>query len=52
MKKILFIALTFFSLNAFAKKEKVYRIKMETNMGTMIIRLYNETPLHRDNFLA
>ena len=21
-------------------------------MGTMIIRLYNETPLHRDNFLA
>ena len=52
MKKILFIALTFLSLNAFAKKEKVYRIKMETNMGTMVLRLYNETPLHRDNFLA
>jgi peptidyl-prolyl cis-trans isomerase B (cyclophilin B) len=52
MKKILLIALTFLSLNAFAKKEKVYRIKMETSMGTMVFRLYNETPLHRDNFLA
>ncbi len=52
MKKILLIALTFLSLNAFAKKEKVYRIKMETSMGTMVLRLYNETPLHRDNFLA
>ncbi len=52
MKKILFITLTFLSLNAFAKKEKVYRIKMETSMGTMVLRLYNETPLHRDNFLA
>lgn len=26
-------------------------IAMETSMGTMIIRLYDETPLHRDNFL-
>jgi peptidylprolyl isomerase len=27
------------------------RVLVVTNMGTMKIRLYNETPLHRDNFL-
>jgi len=27
------------------------KIEMATNYGTMIIELYNETPLHRDNFI-
>ena len=27
------------------------KIEMVTNYGTMIIELYNETPLHRDNFI-
>ncbi len=27
------------------------RVKIETSMGDIIVELYNETPLHRDNFL-
>lgn len=33
------------------KKETRKKIEMTTNYGTMIIELYNETPLHRDNFI-
>ncbi len=29
----------------------IIRVMMETNMGTIKIQLYNETPLHRDNFV-
>ncbi len=28
-----------------------YRVKLVTDSGTMVIRLYDSTPLHRDNFL-
>ena len=27
------------------------RIKIETDSGTMVVRLYNRTPLHRNNFI-
>ena len=27
------------------------RVKIKTDMGTIIVRLYDETPLHRDNFI-
>ena len=27
------------------------RLKIETDSGTMVARLYNQTPLHRDNFV-
>ena len=33
------------------KAEKVYYVKIETSYGDMVVKLYNETPLHRDNFL-
>ena len=33
------------------KSEKVYYVKIETSYGDMVVKLYNETPLHRDNFL-
>lgn len=33
------------------QKENRKKIEMVTNFGTMIIELYNETPLHRDNFI-
>lgn len=33
------------------KEENRKKIEMVTNYGTMIIELYNETPLHRDNFI-
>ena len=32
-------------------KDKVYYVKIETSYGNMVVKLYNETPLHRDNFL-
>ena len=36
----------------FVEKEEVRKkIEMVTDHGTMIIELYNETPLHRDNFI-
>ena len=33
------------------QKENRKKIEMTTNYGTMVIELYNETPLHRDNFI-
>ena len=33
------------------QKENRKKIEMKTNYGTMVIELYNETPLHRDNFI-
>lgn len=33
------------------QEEHRERVEMVTNYGTMIIELYNETPLHRDNFI-
>lgn len=33
------------------KDEKVYYVKISTSFGDMEVKLYNETPLHRDNFL-
>jgi peptidyl-prolyl cis-trans isomerase B (cyclophilin B) len=29
----------------------IYRVKLITDSGTMVIRLYDSTPLHRDNFV-
>lgn len=31
--------------------EKVFYVKIETSYGDMVVKLYNETPKHRDNFL-
>lgn len=31
--------------------DKVYYIKIETTYGNIVVKLYNETPKHRDNFL-
>ena len=32
-------------------KEEFTRVKMSTNVGDLVIRLYNKTPQHRDNFI-
>ncbi|MBL4657955.1 MAG: peptidylprolyl isomerase [Flavobacteriales bacterium] len=56
---ILFIALLFFGTfvtsNVTAQKskkvEKEQVVEIVTAMGTIKVKLYNETPLHRDNFL-
>lgn len=35
----------------FSPKDGERKVKIETEFGTMKVRLYNETPLHRDNFI-
>lgn len=50
MKKYLILSFALiFSLVAHSQKKTNVLIK--TNMGNMIVELYNETPLHRDNFI-
>jgi cyclophilin family peptidyl-prolyl cis-trans isomerase len=31
--------------------ETHYKVKITTNMGVIVLKLYNETPAHRDNFI-
>lgn len=33
------------------KESKLTMVKIETSMGDMVVKLYNETPQHRDNFI-
>lgn len=51
MKNLLAILLTFFTISSFAAKPTNTYVKIETNYGTVYIKLYNETPKHRDNFM-
>lgn len=34
-----------------SKSEKVYIVDIKTTVGTITVKLYNQTPLHRDNFV-
>lgn len=38
--------------SALAQEEREYQVEFKTNVGSFTVKLYNETPLHRDNFLA
>lgn len=60
MKKLFFLA--FFLLMAFfgssqinekqhIKMEKETLVEMNTSYGKIVLKLYNDTPLHRDNFI-
>jgi cyclophilin family peptidyl-prolyl cis-trans isomerase len=64
MKKLfslLSLTVLLFSTPAFSQKnnktdkkavmENVYFVQITTDFGTMKVKLYNETPLHRDNFV-
>ena len=51
MKKKLLACLVFLSLNAFAAKPKHQFVRISTEKGTCVVLLYNQTPLHRDNFV-
>lgn len=51
MKKSLIACLVFISLNAFAAKPKHQFIRISTDKGSCVVLLYNQTPLHRDNFV-
>jgi len=37
--------------NKQTKGNKMTKVKLETSMGNIVVELYNETPLHRDNFI-
>ncbi|HTH82236.1 MAG TPA: peptidylprolyl isomerase [Mucilaginibacter sp.] len=50
MKKLFTLLVLLLSLTAFAKKPNQY-VRISTAYGECIIRLYNETPKHRDNFI-
>lgn len=32
-------------------QDKQVRVKIETRLGNIVVRLYDETPIHRDNFV-
>jgi cyclophilin family peptidyl-prolyl cis-trans isomerase len=51
MKRLLGILLVLCCINAFAAKPKHKYVRITTVLGECTVMLYNETPLHRDNFL-
>jgi len=51
MEKLLLIICTFSVLTVFGAKPKNQYVRIKTTFGDCIVKLYNETPLHRDNFL-
>ncbi len=51
MKKLLFLCFLLMAGSAFAAKPKHRYVKITTDKGICIVMLYNETPLHRDNFI-
>ena len=52
MKKIYALLFLLFALSAtYAKPPKNQYVRIKTTYGDCIIRLYNQTPLHRDNFI-
>ena len=51
MKRLLTLFLSLCLLGAYAVKPKNQYVKISTDKGVVIIKLYNETPLHRDNFI-
>lgn len=57
MKQFLIAAILLLTLNSFlmsqnqSKQETEYLVVIHTDMGDITVKLYNETPLHRDNFI-
>jgi len=50
IKQVITIFLgVFLSFNLMGQKE--YKVKISTELGDMVVKLYNDTPIHRDNFL-
>jgi len=51
MNKLFTLCFILITVTAFAKPPKNQYVRIKTGYGDCIIRLYNETPLHRDNFI-
>ena len=47
---IIFLFAVFFSIPSFAA-DKETKVLIKTNIGKITVKLYNETPQHRDNFI-
>jgi cyclophilin family peptidyl-prolyl cis-trans isomerase len=39
------------ALAAMKKRIVMTRVKIQTMLGDIVVRLYDETPIHRDNFV-
>ncbi|MBR8537026.1 peptidylprolyl isomerase [Carboxylicivirga sediminis] len=51
MHRLLFVTISVLYFSLMNAQEPVYYVNISTNMGNMKVKLYNETPNHRDNFL-
>lgn len=56
MRKFFYLALVIFLISCSTSRinkkiPKMTFVKIETDFGTMVAKLYNQTPLHRDNFI-
>lgn len=56
MRKFFYFLLVAFIASCTASKHnskmnQTTRVKVETDSGTIVVKLYNETPLHRNNFI-
>lgn len=51
MQRFLFICLALLPAFSIQAQEPVYYVTISTNVGSMKVKLYNETPGHRDHFL-
>ncbi len=51
MKNLILFALIALSISSYAAKPKHQYVRISTTKGECIVMLYNQTPLHRDNFL-
>jgi peptidyl-prolyl cis-trans isomerase B (cyclophilin B) len=51
MRNVLFgtMLIAFFTISSCG--EKVYKAKIETDFGNIVVELFNDTPQHRDNFI-
>lgn len=47
---LIIVSLLSYSI-ASGKSQKYYFVEIKTNKGLIAVKLYNETPLHRDNFV-
>ena len=51
MKKLILTLIIIGIITACGDKNKDYLVKIKTNYGDMTVVLYDETPLHKKNFL-
>lgn len=51
MKKIITLLFLLMAVTTLSAQEKETRVLFKTNRGDFTIKLYNETPIHRDNFV-